>query len=846
MIAIGFDCHQTVPSAFRKSLAVIAILAGFLAIVAPAAQAGDSLSAAPSVFPLNVMQDSATFIFYLNEEPLVTSHCLWKPDGAFASEYTVSMAGQAVTASMAIAVDDAGNWTTISMTTAKGVIQAVREDTLIKISANGQTQTARLRPNTLLFENFCPSLMSQAIAAYDQARGGTQTFPLFIIPAMIMDATLERLETAERNVMGRFQQFTLYRFGLPGVDVTLWMDDQNRVCLGDVPAQKGAYVRKGYEGLWSREEPDTLLSQPKYDVVVDSNVGAPMRDGVKLATDMYRPKAEGKFPVVLVRTPYKKEMEELQARYYARRGYVYVVQDCRGRFSSPGKWEPFFNESKDGYDAVEWLAVQPWSNGKVGMIGGSYVGWVQWWAARERPPHLVTIIPNVSPPDPYFNIPYEYGAFFLMGAIWWADILEQEATGDLSGEAMSRINSKEYATLLRQLPVIDLDKKVLGKKNRYWRDWIAHPDNDAWWDRASFLKYLDSLDIPVYHQSGWYDGDGIGSKLNYTAMASRGHKCQKLVLGPWGHTAEAMRTGPRNTDFGPNAIIDLGRSYTRWLDHWLLGIDNGIDREPLVSLFVMGSDQWLHGDRYPLPETKFTKFYLAGDGSANSAKGNGKLAVDPVDGASAVSDTFTYDPGDPTPDPSFYVSPKNREGAPKSDSSKVESVEESIEKVYAYYGEVDDSRRDILVYDTPPLKEPLTFAGPISAVLYAASSAKDTDWFMRLSMIDSAGGVFPLTHGVIRARYRNSFAKPELLTPGQIYEYRLDMWQTGITVPAGSKLRVEVCSASFPMFSRNLNTGKHNETEKKYVSAHQTIYHDKDHPSHILLPVIENPKFGEK
>jgi len=384
----------------------------------------------PYGFPLNVMQDSAGFTFYLNEEVLVTSHCDWKPDGAFSSVYTMSMAGQSATTTMNIAVDTNGFWTRITMKAPDADVSVTRQDSVATISVKGKPHTLTLKPNTILFENFSPSLMSQAVLAYDQDLGGKQTFPIFIIPAVVMDGTLERLETAARTVNGTMQEFTLYRYGLPGVDVTIWVDADNRICYGDVPAQHGAYVRDGYEVLMQKAVTDTLLSQPKYDILIDSNVSVPMRDGIGLATDIYRPDADGVFPVILVRTPYKKEMNDLQAKYYARRGYVYAVQDCRGRFSSPGTWVPFFNEPNDGYDAVEWLAVQPWSNGKVGMIGGSYLGWVQWWAARNRPPHLTTIIPNVSPPDPYFNIPYEYGSFFLLGAIWWADVLEQEATAE--------------------------------------------------------------------------------------------------------------------------------------------------------------------------------------------------------------------------------------------------------------------------------------------------------------------------------------------------------------------------------------------------------------------------------
>jgi putative CocE/NonD family hydrolase len=468
------------------------------------------------------------------------------------------------------------------------------------------------------------------------------------------------------------------------------------------------------------------------------------------------------------------------------------------------------------------------------MIGGSYVGWVQWWAASQRPPHLVTIIPNVSPPDPFYNIPYEYGVLFLKAALWWAEVLDKEATADLSGAKMMNLAETKYHKLLRALPVIDLDRAVQGKANPYWRKWIEHPVNDAYWEQANFQDLLKDVTIPVYHQSGWFDGDGIGTKLNYLAMARHHHPHQKLVLGPWGHTDEAERRH-RDRDFGPNAILDLQRSYLRWFDYWLKGIDNGITREPLVSVFVMGSDQWLHGDTYPLPGTRFEKWYLSSGGSANTSKGNGRLSAEPPS-AQAAPDAYTYDPGDPTPDPEDYEEPEDP--ADKS-GPKVKSSEEKKKAAEAHHGQVIEHRPDILVYTTEPLDKPLTFAGPLSAVLYAASSARDTDWFVRLMEVDAKGKIFQLAEGKIRARYRRTTKEAELLQPDKVYEYTIDLWQTGITIPKGNRLRVEVASASFPSFSRNLNTGGHNETETHYIKAAQKIYHSKQYPSHVLLPVVE-------
>lgn len=824
-----------------KTILVLILI--FLFIIP--AFSGNPVDSSIRAFPMNVLRDSGSFTLYVNETPLIAGQFEWRDGGGYTGEYTLKMAGQEISSSMEIEVDSAGYWSSIIMQTPQGEVTVQISGDSIIVNAMGSSATMAMKPGTVLFENYSPALMSHAVLAYDQDLGGKQTFPLFIVPSIIMDASLERLETVQKQVSGKLQEFTKYRYGLPGVDVTLWVDADKRFCLGDVPAQHAAYVRDGYELLMVSEETDSLLSQPKYGVVIDTNVSVPMRDGIKLATDIYWPDTAGQFPVILVRTPYKKEMDEIKAMFFARRGYVYAVQDCRGRFSSPGEWVPFFDEPKDGYDAIEWLAVQPWSNGKVGMIGASYLGWVQWWAAGENPPHLATIIPNVAPPDPYYNIPYEYGAFFTLGAIWWADILESEATGDLSGSIMSKINKRDYVALLKHLPVVELDSVVLEKKNKYWRDWIAHPDLDEYWNRVCFLNRLENVNIPVYHQSGWYDGDGIGSKLNYLTMQKYGHANQKLVLGPWGHSDEATRRGRHDTDFGPKAIVDMQRSYLRWMDRWLLGIDNGIEKEPLVSVFVMGSNDWLYGNTYPLPETEFTRYYLASRGSANSSLGDGWLSAETPADSVAASDHYTYDPADPTPDPNVYFDSDN-DGEEKADSTESEAIEVAIAKARAYYAKVDSERKDILVYDTPPMTEPLTFVGPIEAVLYAASSAKDTDWFMKLSKIDSSGIIFPLTHGVIRARYHNSMSKPELLEPGKIYEYHLDMWQTGLTVMPGEKLRVEVASASFPMFSRNLNTGGHNEMETEFITAEQTIYHDMEHPSHIILPVIKNPQFGSK
>ncbi len=495
--------------------------------------------------PLFGLDDSGSFSLYKDEERLVTITFTLKADGAFENQSVLSFAGQSVKQTATIVPDKEGRWASIKTTSPGGDVSIVREGDVARQTTKGKTVTIKLKPGAVLFENFSPALMSQAVRGYDKKKAGKQEFPLFILPGVMMKGSLERLDKVDRSIGARDMKFVRYTYALPGVNVTVWADDQGKVYLADVPAQHAAYIREGYEILRRKAETEAGVSQPTFKVKTERNVQVPMRDGVKLSTNIYQPQAEGKYPVILIRTPYKKEVSELQGFYYARRGYAVAVQDCRGRFGSPGTWEPFINEPRDGYDTVEWLAVQPWSTGKVGMIGGSYLGWVQWWAASQHPPHLVTMIPNVSPPDPFYNLPYEYGVFFLWADIWWADVLETGATADISGAAMTKIGEKKYHTLLRSLPVIDLDKKVLGKENPYWRKWIEHPVNDSYWDQASFLNRLQELRIPVFHQSGWFDGDGIGTKLNYQGMVAHGNPSQKLVLGPWGHTDQATRRAAR-------------------------------------------------------------------------------------------------------------------------------------------------------------------------------------------------------------------------------------------------------------------------------------------------------------
>ena len=538
-----------------------------------------------------------------------------------------------------------------------------------------------------------------------------------------------------------------------------------------------------------------------------TQVMIPMRDGVRLATDVYTPgiTASSRYPVILERTPYNKATLVAQGRDYASKGYVYAVQDVRGRFKSDGIFEPFRNEGKDGYDTIEWLAAQPWCTGKIGMIGGSYDGLTQWHAAAEKPPHLVTIIPNVAPPGPFQNAPYDHGILFSSAMLTWLQIIEdQSPLEDSPAHSLARLDQAKLLRSVASLPVADMDLRLFGRRIPAWRHWIEGPFDSGYWKPMHFASKLRGVDIPVFHQSGWFDDDGIGSKLNYERLRSLGHRKQKLILGPWGHTARSTRT-ERGRDFGEAAELDLAAEYLRWFDALLKG-EGQPDYQ--TKLFVMGENRWLAGPEYPLPQTRFERFYLAP---------GGRLSRIPV--KDAKPGTYTFDPGRPTPSPRALGEPAGRR-----------------------HWQMAHKRADILTYSTGPLTKPMTIAGPMSAVIHAASTAADTDFFVRISEEDPAAGTaFLLAEGKVRARYRHSMTTPELLEPGRVYPFEIDLWQTAITIPVGKALMVEVASASFPLFAPNLNTGRDNNRETKHQKASQTIHYAGRRASYVELPVIDRP-----
>lgn len=577
-------------------------------------------------------------------------------------------------------------------------------------------------------------------------------------------------------------------------------------------------------------------------IIIDKNVQVPMRDGVALATDIYRPDTEQALPVLVQRLPYNKELPALlsfalDVQRAARSGYAVVVQDTRGRFASEGEFNPFMDEAEDGADTVQWAAEQAWSNGQVGMVGGSYFGATQWLAATQAPEALKTIAPFVTAADYHEGWAYQGGAFELGFNLNWT--LTSLGLGELqrrmgAGRATMQdmfalINAVDNnADLYQRIPLNDMP--ALEGIAKYYFDWLAHPDYDDYWRKIAPKEYYEQITAPALNMGGWYDLFLGGTIANYMGMKEHGgsetaRKQQRLIIGPWSHGVVTGAFPWRQYGLMSGTdVLDLTGIQLRWFDYWLKGEDNGVDKDKPVRLFIMGANTWREEDNWPLPDTQFTNYYLRSNGHANTLAGDGLLSTEaPGD---EPQDLYLYDPRNPVPTvggQSFLPGLGVAANAGPRDQRPVEA------------------RHDVLCYTTPPLEKPVEVTGPVSLVLFASSSALDTDFTGKLVDVHPDGRAEILTEGILRARYRDSFSEPSPLQPGQVYEFHLDLWATANLFDAGHRIRLEVSSSNFPRFDRNTNTGGTiaEEGEADFVQAVNRVFHDSAHPSHLVLPVIE-------
>jgi putative CocE/NonD family hydrolase len=558
-------------------------------------------------------------------------------------------------------------------------------------------------------------------------------------------------------------------------------------------------------------EPPALPTTLQYDVPV------PMRDGVLLATDVYRPDASGRFPVILMRTPYNKADERDDALFFAARGYAFLVQDVRGRYDSGGAWLPFRHEADDGYDAEEWAAKQPWSNGDVVTYGGSYAAIDQWLAATRHSTHLKAMAPEFSPSDLYDGMFYPGGAFQQAIAQTWGTLVAERVKQSAS------LANDPWTKVFAHLPVVRaLD--VIGRRLRFYEEWLEHPSHDSYWKALAWRDSFADVDCPAFLVHSWYDVFNVrhGNLENFERLRATGPKrfrdAHRLVVGPWEHGPHGTKVG--EVEFGPKSIIDLQELELRWFDHYVKGIDNGAERDAPVKVFTMGENAWHDYADWPVPGTRRVSYYLRSGGRANTLLGDGGLG-ETAPGRAERPDRYTYDPKDPVPNAGGgnCCWPKILPWGPLD--------QRAVER-----------RDDVLVYTTPPLAGDLRVTGAVSAELWVTSSAPDTDFAVKLVDVDPGGFAMNLTDGIARARYRSSAERPELLEPGRATRISVDVGNTSNLFLKGHRLRVEISSANFPRYSRNTNTGRQPEIDTETRPAEQTIWHDAEHASRLVLPVL--------
>jgi uncharacterized protein len=567
-----------------------------------------------------------------------------------------------------------------------------------------------------------------------------------------------------------------------------------------------------------------------YPIAYEHDVKVVMRDAVVLRADIYRPSAKGKYPVLLQRTPYDKRNFGF-GLMGAQRGYVVIIQDVRGRYASEGEFYTFKNEMNDGYDTIEWAAALPYSNGNVGMFGGSYVGATQMLAAIMHPPHLTGICPVVTSSNYHASWTYQGGAFEQWFNESWTSGLAQDTLNRKVKEATDAAEGM-WKLPLGKYPLFNLrgmHATATAALAPYFLDWIAHPNYDDYWKRVSIEEHFGDITVPALHIAAWYDIFLGGSLRNYLGIrehggSERARNEQQLLVVIGGHSGSGRKVG--DVDFGAEAAFEENDATLDWYDYLFKGVQNRFASGKPVKIFVMGANAWREEDGWPLARARETKYFLHSSGGAVSVRGNGTLST--AGPGKEIADQYVYDPGNPVPTVGGPLCCDGEHWAPGPRDQR--SVE---------------ARKDVLVYSTPALTQDIEVTGPVSVELYAKSSAADTDFTAKLVDVWPDGFAQNLTEGILRARYRESQESPTMINPGQVYKLAIDLWATSNVFKKGHILRLEISSSNFPRFDRNLNTGEprliitdKNGSEQTFTKATNVILHDAEHPSAVILPVV--------
>ncbi|HUU28479.1 MAG TPA: CocE/NonD family hydrolase [archaeon] len=589
------------------------------------------------------------------------------------------------------------------------------------------------------------------------------------------------------------------------------------------PSHKGIFILAMLFLLSCVTAPELRAAdgQKTYRVRAEFDIKVQMRDGTLLSTDVYRPDTAGAFPVLLERTPYNN-FDPRTGYFFAERGYAVVLQDVRGKHDSDGSFYPVANEAADGYDTQTWCGTRSWSNGRVGTMGGSYVGATQWFPATLANDHLVCMFPTVAASDLYGHWVYDGGAFALSCNTMWGVLSVSARVGqEMSAQPL------DWDQLFRTLPLGDIPH-LLGRSVPWFTDWLSHPTEDDYWKKLSVSRRYEQIKVPAFNLGGWYDIFIKGTVRNFAGVRERGgsekaRRGSRLVVGPWFHTSPS-NTKMGQVEFGPQAALDERALQLRWFDYWLKDEQNGVDQEAPVKLFLMGVNRWQDFYAWPPEGVQAKEYYFHSRQGANSLYGDGALdTVKPV--KKERVDTYRYDPADPVPT-----------------SGGNACCRELIVPQGPYDQRPVERRSDVLVYTSEPVEEPLAVVGPLEVKLWAASSAVNTDFTAKLVDVDPAGKAINISSGILRAPFKDGFERWNELIPGKPYELTITLRPTANVFLAGHRIRVEISSSDFPRFDRNLNTTGASSLDKTGMSvADQQVFHDPARPSHIILPVLKGP-----
>ena len=548
-----------------------------------------------------------------------------------------------------------------------------------------------------------------------------------------------------------------------------------------------------------------LLATAAFAGVKTETISVPMRDGIRLATDVYRDDTLPKAPVILMRTPYDRTKQKGLGERWAKAGYIFIAQDCRGKFGSAGDFAPYIHEGQDGYDAIEWITRQPWCSGRVGMMGGSYVGAVQWQAAVENPPGLAAIAPQATWSSFYRNIHLGGSVRLSLISSWIAG----------NSPKPSGVTSADMNVALLRLPLSEVDSAI-GWDMPWLDAFLTHPEPNGFWTRLDLTSRLPDLQLPALHVVGYYDFFSRESVDNFVIMQKQARdpqtrQQQRLILGPWDH-GTIGKTKVAEVDFGPAATVDTFALQLDLFDRHLKQ-DAAARAKPFapVRYFSMGDNVWRDAQTWPPAGFTGTAFYLHSTGKANTRRGNGRLTRE-APKADQPADTFRADPANPAP---------------------------STPQKAGIWGPVDqgatEDRADVLVYTSEVMTAPLTFAGNAEAKLHVSTDTPDADWAVKLIDVRPDGFAQNIARGILRGRYRNSLLKPELMQPGQVYEITVDLGPVAATIAKGHQLRVDISGADFPLHDRNPNTAEGIHGSRTAIAT-ESVHHRPGALSRLILP----------